>query len=222
VTNFQICVVSLVLGLAGCTESRLAREEQSASRRIDSAEETGASPESLTKARASLVFAQESEARAAKDLETGRAELSAARERLQTARMVANEKVGAVEAAEVQLVAAERDVAKGVTRQAELRKQGVSEKDVRAATEVEVSRAKERAASMTAARDTARLEAPLAELECEAILAAINAAETKIGSAEQRVKVARSLYAHAEQQAKAVEMEALAGQKEAIGSRMRE
>lgn len=215
-----LCVISATLLIAGCTETQFAREEKSAARQIDVAQDEGASSEALTAARGSLQFAKESEGRATEDLAGGRQDLNKARDQQQAARVVSSEKHAASEGAEARVVAAEQDVTRIAGRQTDLRGKGLSEKDVSAASGLEMSRARQKTASAKAARDTLQLEIPLADLECDAAATAIKAAETRISLAEQRLGLARSLYARSEQQARGVEMDALAGKRDSIDSRM--
>jgi hypothetical protein len=216
----HLWAISTMLLVAGCAETQFAREEKSAERQIDVAKDEGASPEALEAARGSLKFARESETRATNDLAGGREDLKKAQDRQQAARAVSNEKRAASEGADAKVFAAEQDAIRVAERQSDLRSKGLSETDVSAASGLEMSRAKQRVASTRAARETLVLEIPLAGLECDAAQTAIKAAETRISSAEQRLNVARSLYARSEQQAKGVEMEALAGKRDAIDTRL--
>ena len=94
-----------------------------------------------------------------------------------------------------------------------IRAKGFAEPDVRAADGGGVAAAQQRLEAVSAAKKAIEKQIELADVYLRFADALARAATQRIDSGEQRLKLARMLYRHAEQQARIAEIEALSRQR---------
>ena len=218
--RYIVCSAMALALCGGCASQRFAQEEKTAKNNIHRAREAGADDASVLEARTMLDLAKRYERQALDDREAAQDELQKARDDLSQATQNLEQRRSRVQAVKDQQEAAERAEQRARDHQGQLSEKGLSESEVQNATGADSAVTHQRVRTLKISVGTGEKLVQLAELDQKTARAAMDAAQAKLDSAEQRLTASHGLYDQATQQAKSAEAEALAAKHAAIGQQL--
>ncbi|HVY61798.1 MAG TPA: hypothetical protein VHF22_09105 [Planctomycetota bacterium] len=220
--RWMIGLGALAMVAGGCQTSKFV-EADAARRTIDRAQDAGADLDdypALRTAKQSVDFAANAEKLALNDLDDARKDLDKAMQRESDAKRRHSMKDSELAQVEGALKAAQERADKATGRVNELRNAGLTDDEVQNSAGANQAIANLTVKSLESSRATLRKQIELSDLEVQDAQISVKAAQARLDSADQRLRVARALYQNAEQQAKVAEAEALQAKRMQINSRL--